>query len=306
MGALAFGADSKKTSRGLQVLVSADARPSPEGFRPKPGQPVLYLFGQTRQTLGDSVAGVKMPDPAVVEKAIVAELAKQGFVKAELGGPIPSIYILAIVGDSNFEEPRIDLDNPLNDGEIAPFMYQVNVRSLLERNLLSGKVTADLETLFDPDRRASPDEQEAKEMILNEAMRLRFRASPRAQDKKKIMALVGADKIERGLSDKTVSNSEAEAMAWSVYENRYFVTLSAFDAARWAKKERVLLWRTTMIIDWRKDLAAELPSMLAQAGPMFGTDVAVPALLDNRDKRKGQVDVGPLKVVPSEEAPAKK
>ena len=70
------------------------------------------------------------------------------------------------------------------------------------------------------------DEQDAKELILNEAMRLRFRASPRAQDKKKIMALVGADKIERGLSDKTVSNSEAEAMAWSVYENRYFVTLN--------------------------------------------------------------------------------
>jgi hypothetical protein len=302
-----FAADKpKKPSRGLEVLVAADAAPSQDGFRPKPGSPVHYLFGQTRQTLGDAVAGVKLPEPAVVEKAIVAELAKQGFVRAEVGGPFPSIFILAIVGDSNFEEPRIDIDNPLNDGEIAPFMYQVNVRALLEKTLMSGKVSADLETLFDPERRSSPDEQEAKEMILNEAMRLRFRASPRAQDKRKIMTLVGADKIEKAVSDKTLSNSNAEAMAWSVYENRYFVTLNAFDAARWAKKERVLLWRTTMIIDWRKNLAEELPTMLAQAGPLFGTDVAVPGLINTADRRKGEVEVGPLKVVPNEEAPAKK
>ncbi|MEO7412726.1 MAG: hypothetical protein ABIZ81_05155, partial [Opitutaceae bacterium] len=302
--ALVLAAADKKTPRGLQVLVSADAAPSQEGFRPKPGKPVHYLFSQTRQTLGDAVAGVKLPAPEVIEKAIVAELAKQGFVRGEIGGPIPSIYIVAIVGDSNFEEPRIDLDNPLQDGEISNFMYQVNVRALLDRNLLSGKVSSNLETLFDPDRRASPDEQEAKELILNEAMRLRFRASPRFQDKNKIMALVGADKIDKAVSDKTVSSSDAEAMAWSVYENRYFVTLNAFDAMRWKNKEKVLLWRTTMIIDWRKDLASELPSMLAQAGPMFGTDVAVPTLLDNRDKRKGEVEVGPLKVVPPEDASA--
>jgi hypothetical protein len=295
----------KKNERGLEVLVSADAVPSDEGFRPKPGKPIYYLFNQSRQTLGDPVAGVKLPDPETVENAITAELKKQGFIKAEVGSPIPSILILAVVGDSNFEEPKIDIDNPLNDGEIAPFMYQVNYRAFLEKNMLSMKVTVPMETLFDPDRRASPDEQDAKEMILNEAMRLRFRASPRAQDKRKIMGLIGADKIEKAMSDKTLSSSQAEAMAWSVYENRYFVTLSAFDAARWKNKERILLWRTTMIIDWRKDLATELPAMLAQAGPMFGTDIAVPTLLDNRDKRKSSVDVGPLKVVP-EDAPAKK
>jgi hypothetical protein len=297
-------AASKKASPGLQVLVASDAVPSPDGFRPKPGQPVYYLFNQTRLTLGDAVAGVKLPEPAVVEKAVVAELTKQGFIRAEVGGPIPSVYIVAVVGDSNFEEPRIDLDNPLNDGEISPFMYQVNVRRLLEQNLLSGKVTANLETLFDPDRRASPDEQEAKELILNEAMRLRFRASPRAQDKKKIMAIMGAGKIEQAVADRTLSSSAAEAMAWSVYENRYFVTLSAFDAARWKNKEKVLLWRTTMIIDWRKNLADELPTMLAQAGPMFGTDVAVPGLINTGDRRKGEVEIGTLKVVPEEEARA--
>lgn len=306
-GALAFAADQpaagKKGSPGLQVLVASDAVPSPDGFRPKPGHAVYYLLGQSRLTLGDSVAGVKLPEPAVVEKAVVAELTKQGFVRTDVGGPIPSVFIMAVVGDSNFEEPKIDLDNPLNDGEISSFMYQVNVRALLESNLLSGKVTSNLETLFDPDRRASPDEQDAKELILNEAMRLRFRASPRAQDKKKIMALMGAAKIEKAVGERSLSSSAAEAMAWSVYENRYFVTLSAFDAARWKNKEKVLLWRTTMIIDWRKNLADELPTMLAEAGPLFGTDVAVPGLVNTADRRKGEVGIGELKVVP-EDKPA--
>ena len=303
LSVLAVAASSAAEKRpGLQVLVASDAVPSPDGFRPKPGHPVYYIFSQTRLTLGDAVGGVKLPEPTMVEKAVVAELTKQGFVRSEVGGPIPSIYIVAVVGDSNFEEPRIDIDNPLNDGEIAPFMYQVNVRALLEQNLLSAKVTSNLETLFDPDRRASPDEQEAKELILNDAMRRRFRASPRFQDKSKIMALMGAAKIEKAVSDKALSSSAAEAMAWSVFENRYFVTLSAFDAARWKNKEKILLWRTTMIIDWRKNLADELPTMLAQAGPVFGTDVAVPGLINTADRRKGEVEIGTLKVVPEDAA----
>jgi len=284
--------------KGLDVLISADAVPSQEGFRPTPGHPIYYLLSQTRLTLGDSVAGVKMPEPAVVEKFVVAELTKQGFVRTDVGGPLPAVYIVAVIGDSNFEEPKIDLDNPLNDGEIAPFMYQVNVRALLEQNLMSGKVSANLETLFDPDHHASADEQEAKELILNEAMRRRFLASPRAQDKKKIMALIGAGKIDQAVSERALSSKAAEAMAWSVYENRYFVTLSAFDAARWKNKEKVLLWRTTMVIDWRKNLAEELPAMLAQAGPMFGTDVAVPGLVNTAKPREGKVDIGETKVVP--------
>ncbi len=300
--ALAAGepAKPKKSGKGLEVLLASDAVPSPDGFRPKPGHPVYYLLGQTRLTLGDAVAGVKLPDNAVVENAVVAELTKQGFVRTDVGGPLPSVYIMAVVGDSNFEEPKIDVNNPLNDGEIAPFLYQVNVRALLEQNLMSGKVSADLETLFDPDRRSSPDEEDAKQLILNDAMRRRFLASPRAQDKKKIMALMGAGKIEQAVSDKSLSSSAAEAMAWSVYENRYFVTLSAFDAARWKNKEKVILWRTTMIIDWRKNLADELPTMLAQAGPMFGTDLTVPGLINTADKRKGDVQIGPMNVVPPE------
>ena len=61
-----------------------------------------------------------------------------------------------------------------------------------------------------------------------------------------------------------------------------------------------------MIIDWRKNLADELPVMLAQAGPMFGTDVAVPGLINTADKRKSDVEIGTLKVAPAETTPPKK
>jgi hypothetical protein len=55
--------------KGLDVLISSDAIESPEGFRPKPGKPVHYLLSQNRQTLGDVIAGVKLPDAALVENA---------------------------------------------------------------------------------------------------------------------------------------------------------------------------------------------------------------------------------------------
>ena len=51
--------------KGLDILISADAIPSPEGFRPKPGKPFHYLLFQSRQTLGDPVGGVKLPEPAL-------------------------------------------------------------------------------------------------------------------------------------------------------------------------------------------------------------------------------------------------
>src|SRR4051812_441225 len=72
--------------KGVDVLVSADAIASPEGFRPKPGKPIYFLYFQTRQTLGDAVAGVKVPAPAAVERAVIGELEKQGFVRAKEGG----------------------------------------------------------------------------------------------------------------------------------------------------------------------------------------------------------------------------
>lgn len=295
---------NQKVARGLEVLVTADAIASPEGFRPKPGQPVHYIFNQTRLTIGDSVGGVKLPDPALVERLLVAELAKQGFVRTQVGGPVPSIYILAIVGDSNFDEPPVDLDAPLDDPDFGRYMYMVRYRPLLEKNLLGDEARLSLEAIFDRDSARTGDIERARALIIDEAMRLRYRESGRAQDRSKVVALVGGDKVVRAMEGGGIGNSEARRIAYAANENRLFVSLNAFDAARWVKKEKVLLWRTNMSIDWRKNLAAELPTMLAHAGPLFGTDMAVPGFLDERTRAQADVKIGELKVVPEEKPPA--
>ena len=45
--------------------------------------------------------------------------------------------------------------------------------------------------------------------------------------------------------------------------------------------------------------------MLAQAGPAFGTDLAVPMILDERDRRDSDVIIGEMKIVSDKEAPPK-
>lgn len=291
-------ASSARDSRGLEVLVTADAISSPEGFRPKPGQPIHYLFSQTRNSLGEAVGGVKLPDPALIERLIVAELAKQGFVRTGLGGPMPAIYILAIVGDANFKEP------PDDNEDLEPYVSAQVARPLLERNFL-GRIYSKfgISGIFSEQPTLDPDEQDrlrAQEILRAEAIRIRYRQSPRYLDRAGIHALVGGDKVNRAVAENTLARSAAERIAWAAHDDQYYVSLNAFDAARFAKKERVLLWRTSMLIDWRKNFAAELPNMLAHAGPLFGTDAPLPTFVDERDRRKAEVQVGEVKVAPED------
>ena len=275
----AMGADKpaagSKVPRGLEVLIAADAIASPEGFRPEPGHPIHYVFGQSRLTIGDPVAGVKLPEPAAVEQAVTAELAKQGFARTKVGGPMPELFILAIVGDANFEEPTSD------PAEMEPYIALVNQRRIVQDH---------------PEAQSNPDLLE--QLIYNEAIRIRYQQSLRLADKPKIEALLGATKVTRAVKNGTMMPDAADRVAWAAYENRYYVSVNAFDAAKYAKKEKVLLWRTNLFIDWRNDLALALPAMLAQAGPLFGTDVAVPTFVDDRDRKKADVKIGEATVVP--------
>ena len=101
LAASASAADKPK--KEPEVLVVSEALPGvPEGLRPTPGNPIYYLLGKAQYSLGDSVAGIKMPDPAEVESAVIAALATQGFKRTEVGGPVPSIFIVASWGDANF------------------------------------------------------------------------------------------------------------------------------------------------------------------------------------------------------------
>jgi hypothetical protein len=299
---------SAAKDKGLDVLISSDAISSPEGFRPKADKPIHYLLMQNRQTLGEIIAGVKLPDLAVVESAVVAELKKQGFARTDVGGSLPEIVIVATIGDANFEQPPPPPSgiNPLLEPDFAPYLYQVNVRQLLTQNLLIGKVSAntaeELFTLLPTISTNDPDTNEARELVLAEAVRIRERSTDRGRDRPKLLALVGANKVEKAVGDRTMGGIDAERIVRATRDNLLYVTLTAFDAAAWKEKQKVVLWRTTMLIDWRVDFSKALTEMLAQAGPVFGTDVAVPGFVNTAKSREGKVEVGPAKVVPEKDA----
>lgn len=255
---------AKRKREGTEVLISADAIEVPEGLRPKPGKPIYYILRQGKLSLGDSVAGVKLPDTALVERLVDAELKKQGFIKAEIGGPVPAIFILATYGDANF--------TVANDDDIEMYMGMVN--------------------------RTNGGMPLTEEETRAEAARLAYINSARAADKGKIVAITGASKVN-------VPDANGMKVMTAANEDRYYLTLAALDADLYRKKERKLLWRTSMSIDWRKDLAASLPVMLESAGPSFGLNTTEPVFLDDRDRREATVKIGDAVVVP-DDAPATK
>lgn len=247
-----------------EVLVSADAFAIPEELRPKPGKPIHYIFTQMQQTLGEVVAGVKTPAPEAVEQLVEAELIKQGFVPARAGGPQPSIYILASWGTANFW--------PNVEAEMTTFLLQVP-------DQMGG-------------RTLTPQEKQ------DEAARIAYLNSPRFRDKVEVETIVGAKKT--GAAPELRSRVLAAAN-----DDRLYLTLVAFDAMLLKqKKEKKMLWRTSMSVDWRNDFALSLPAMLASGGPLFGTANTAPIFLDDRDRRRTEVQIGEARVVPDDAPPA--
>lgn len=98
----AFGAKAK-TKPGPEVLVVADASESlTDDLKPAPGKPVHYIIlGSAERTLGAAIAGEPIPDRATVEAAVARALAEQGYVRTQLGGPIPQLAIVISFGSAN-------------------------------------------------------------------------------------------------------------------------------------------------------------------------------------------------------------
>lgn len=101
-------AASQGATTNPDVMVVADAKANvSEMMRPSPAKAVYYTFVGTNQiTLGAVVAGVKMPNPVLVEETAEAALASQGYVRSRQGGPAPTIGISLRWGDANFWDPE--------------------------------------------------------------------------------------------------------------------------------------------------------------------------------------------------------
>jgi len=118
------------------------------------------------------------------------------------------------------------------------------------------------------------------------------------KDKEKIRQLLGLDKAERRLYSQYYADQMNEAFG----DDRVYVVVAALDLGAAARKERRLLWRTRMSLDWRDDSPETLGVLLKSAAPFFGREVERGEFIDDDKRRKAEVNIGELRVVPDSES----
>lgn len=93
------------TERGPEVVVVGDARQDvPAPLRPAPGQPIHYLLlGNAEMDYGLPVAHMPRPEPKAMEEELGKVLARQGFVRTQVGGPMPRIALVFSWGTANLD-----------------------------------------------------------------------------------------------------------------------------------------------------------------------------------------------------------
>lgn len=151
----------KKPKRGPDVLVVTDVFAGDrESILPQPGKPVYYvLLGSNEHPLGASVAGERMPRKEEIERQVVSILAERNFVRAELGGPMPSVALIVAYGPANViydETQNMDPDTGesttsfvfFNQREIANLVGAVKAQN----RLLSMNEAAEINAAANEDR----------------------------------------------------------------------------------------------------------------------------------------------------------
>lgn len=118
---MGLAASAPKPKPPPNVLIVSDVFSDvPDTLRPQPGKPVYYyLLGKVETDIGTPARGEPRADPAAVEAEVVKVLASQGFVRTQLGGPMPSIVIIVTFGSANLDTMEIQNTNPLPTVEIG-------------------------------------------------------------------------------------------------------------------------------------------------------------------------------------------
>lgn len=129
--ALAPAAEQKKKP-GPEVLVVSDVLLTPpEAARPTKEKPIHYIIlGGGERTLGDAIAGEKMPKREDIARELVGVLESQGFRLTKLGGPVPQLAIVFTYGSANLSS--IDLnDTDSTTGETTTSTVTFNHREIM-------------------------------------------------------------------------------------------------------------------------------------------------------------------------------
>lgn len=151
---LSPGFAAKKPKRGPEALVVSDAiEKMPEEFLPAPGRPVHYvILGSAERTLGASIAGEPQPDRAVLESEVIRVLATQGFVRTQIGGPMPQLALIITWGSANLMID--DFEETDDEGETFTSSLVWNRREI---NFLVGAYKANQRLMSSADAEAIND-----------------------------------------------------------------------------------------------------------------------------------------------------
>lgn len=104
------------------VLVVADSfKEFRDVARPAPGHPIYYVLLKVQEyTIGSSTANEPMPTPQEFERLVESALASQGYIRTQVGGPVPSIAIIAAWGEAKLETWEYQDDSQSADSDAGP------------------------------------------------------------------------------------------------------------------------------------------------------------------------------------------
>jgi hypothetical protein len=82
-----------------------------------------------------------------------------------------------------------------------------------------------------------------------------------------------------------------------IFDDCYYVVVSAYEGAALAKGERRLLWRTKMSTPSQGiGLKETMPALIAGGTQFYGREMTTPSVVDKQLHRGGHVDIGEAQV----------
>lgn len=119
-----------KAKPAPDVLVVGDAAEKIEPqYLPSPGKPVYYVFmGAAERVLGSAWAGEPQPDKKMLQEEIFRVLASQGYIRTQVGGPMPQLAIVVTWGSANLMSD--DFETTDDAGESVTSTVNWNTREI--------------------------------------------------------------------------------------------------------------------------------------------------------------------------------
>jgi hypothetical protein len=233
-----------------------------------PEHPAYYVLQSAGyHSLGQISANDAQLTPEQLQQMMTKALAANGFLEAKPPAT-PTLVIIYSWGS----HAKIDPNDETVTGETL-------ARNLLDRALLVGgeKFAAQLKQIF--------DEKDA--MVESNPPAAKGAFGPNQQ--------AFADPVNLFRLQSTKNEFLLDQTAGNVY----FATASAYEYSSLAAGQKKLLWRTRMTV--ASDGVSQtqsLPTLIVNAAPFFGKEMAEPATLVKRaDLRDGKVEIGTAVVV---------